>query len=54
MGLRSMATDTERTERPEPDLETTMDGGLCRLDAPGVAELEDDERVVPRHAREDD
>jgi hypothetical protein len=54
MGPRSMATDTEHTERTEPDAETTMDGGLCRLDAPGVTELENDELVAPRHAREDD
>ena len=54
MGPRSMATDTERTEHAEPDVETTMDGGLCRLDVPGVTELEDDEVVAPRHARDDD
>jgi hypothetical protein len=54
MDLRSMATDTEQTERAEPDVETTMDGGLCRLDVPGVEELEDDEVVAPRHARYDD
>jgi hypothetical protein len=48
-----MATDTEQTERAEPDLETTMDGGLCRLDVPG-ATLEEDEVVAPRHARDDD
>jgi hypothetical protein len=54
MGLRSMATDTEQTERAEPQVETTMDGGLCRLDAPGVAELEDDDVVAPRDAGEDD
>jgi hypothetical protein len=54
MGLRSMATDTEHTEQGEPDVETRMDGGLCRLDAPGVTELEDDDVVAPRHAHEDD
>jgi hypothetical protein len=54
MGLRSMATDTEQTEQTEPQVETTMDGGLCRLDAPGVTELEDDEILAPRHAGEDD
>jgi hypothetical protein len=54
MDLRSMATDTEQTERAEPDVETTMDGGLCRLDVPGVEELEDDEVVAPRHVRDDD
>jgi hypothetical protein len=48
-----MATDTEHTEQAEPDVETTMDGGLCRLDAPGMTELEDDE-VAPRRARDDD
>jgi hypothetical protein len=54
MGPRSMATDTEHDERTEREVETTMDGGLCRLDAPGVTELEDDEIVAPRHARDDD
>ena len=54
MGLRSMATDTEHTERAEPDVETTMDGGLCRLDVPGATELEDDEVVAPRRTRDDD
>lgn len=54
MGLRSMATETEQTERAEPDIETTMDGGLCRLDAPGVAELEDDKVIAPRHAHDED
>lgn len=54
MGLRSMATDTEHTERAEPDAETTMDGGLCRLDAPGVTELEGDEVVAPRHENDGD
>jgi hypothetical protein len=48
-----MATETEQTEQAEPDVETTMDGGLCRLDAPGMTELEDDEVVAPR-ARDDD
>jgi len=48
-----MATDTEHTERAEPDVETTTDGGLCRLEAPGVAEVEDDEgrRAPPRTRR---
>jgi hypothetical protein len=54
MGLRSMATDTEQTEQAEPDLETTMDGGLCRLDVPGATELEEDEVVAPRHAHGDE
>jgi hypothetical protein len=54
MSLRSMATETEQTERSEPDVETTMDGGLCRLDAPVVAELEDGEVIAPRRARDDD
>jgi hypothetical protein len=54
MDLRSMATDTQQTERAEPDVETTMDGGFCRLDVPGVEQLEDDEVVAPRHARDDD
>jgi hypothetical protein len=54
MGLTSMTTDTENTERAEPDVETTMDGGLCRLDVPGVTELDDDEVVAPRRPRDDD
>ena len=54
MSPRSMATETEHTERAEPDVEATMDGGLCRLGAPGVTELEDDEVVTPRHAPDDD
>jgi hypothetical protein len=53
MGPRSMATDTEHTERGEPDVETTMDGGLCRLDAPGVTELEEDEVVAPPQPRDE-
>jgi hypothetical protein len=54
MGLRSMATDREHTEQAEPDVETTMDGGLCRLDVPGATELEEDEVVAPRHAGDED
>jgi hypothetical protein len=54
MGPRSMATDTEHTERAEPDVETTMDGGLCRLEVPGVTELEDDEVGPPQRPRDDD
>ena len=57
MGPRSMATATEHaehTEHTEPDVETTMDGGLCRLDVPGVTELDDDEVVAPRRPRDDD
>ena len=54
MDLRSMATDTEQTEQAEADVETTMDGGLCRLDVPGATELEEDEVVAPRHARDED
>jgi hypothetical protein len=48
MDKRSMTTDTEHIETEEPDLETTMDGGLCRLDQPGLADLGDDV-VAPRH-----
>jgi hypothetical protein len=44
-----MATDTEQSEREEPDVEATMDGGLCRLEPPGLAALEDDDVVAPRH-----
>jgi hypothetical protein len=31
-----------------------MDGGLCRLDVPGMTELGDDEVVAPRRPRDDD
>ena len=48
-----MATDTEQPEVDEPDVETTMDGGLCRLELPGLADLEDDEVVAPRPERPD-
>lgn len=53
MDSRSMATDTEHVETEEPDAETSMDGGLCRLEPPGLAALEDDEVVAPRHESED-
>jgi hypothetical protein len=49
----SMATDTE-IEVGEPDPETTMDGGLARLDPPGPAQLEDDDVVAPRRERSED
>jgi hypothetical protein len=49
-----MATDTKKIEADESDVETTMDGGLARLDPPGLAQLEDDEVVAPRHEREND
>jgi hypothetical protein len=48
-----MAADTEQNEKEERDVEATMDGGLCRLELPGLADLEDDEVVAPRHQRED-
>jgi hypothetical protein len=48
-----MATDTE-IEVGEPDPETTMDGGLARLDPPGPAQLEDDDVVAPRRERSED
>jgi hypothetical protein len=48
-----MATDTEQSKREEPDVEATMDGGLCRLEPPGLADLEDDEVVAPRHERDE-
>jgi hypothetical protein len=41
-----MRTDTDETQTEEPDLETTMDGGLCRLDLPGPAEPEDEDDVA--------
>jgi hypothetical protein len=47
-----MATDSKKVEADEADVETTMDGGLARLDPPGLAQLEDDEDA-PRPARED-
>jgi hypothetical protein len=43
-----MRTETELKERTEPDGDTSMDGGLCRLDPPGLAEIDDDEVVAPR------
>jgi hypothetical protein len=42
-----MATDTERAEKGEPEAEATVDGGLCRLDPPGLPELHEDEVVAP-------
>ena len=53
MDQRSMATQTEHIEADEPDVETTMDGGLARLDPPGLAQLEEDDVVAPRHERDD-
>ena len=53
MGSRSMATDSEQSEKEEPDVETTMDGGLARLELPGLASIEGDDVVAPRHVRED-
>jgi hypothetical protein len=49
-----MATDTEQSTGEEPDVEATMDGGLCRLEQPGLADLEDDEVVAPRHETPED
>jgi hypothetical protein len=54
MDQGSMATDTEQIEADTADLETTMDGGLARLDPPGLAQLEEDEVVAPRHERDED
>jgi hypothetical protein len=48
-----MTIETKQTETDEADLETTMDGGLARLDPPGLAQLEDDDVVAPRHERDD-
>jgi hypothetical protein len=48
-----MATDTEQSEREEPEVETTMDGGLARLELPGLASIEGDDIVAPRHERKD-
>jgi hypothetical protein len=44
-----MRTETELKERADPDGDASMDGGLCRLDPPGLADLDDDEVVAPRH-----
>jgi hypothetical protein len=44
-----MRTETELKERADPDGDASMDGGLCRLDPPGLADLNDDEVVAPRH-----
>jgi hypothetical protein len=49
-----MRTDTAPKERTVPDRETSMDGGLCRLDPPGLADLDDDEVVAPRHESTED
>jgi hypothetical protein len=45
-----MQNATEPKERTEPERDTSMDGGLCRLDPPGLANLDDDELAAPRHA----
>jgi hypothetical protein len=42
-----MRTDTDETQTQEPDLETTMDGGLCRLEAPSLPEADDEKDVAP-------
>jgi hypothetical protein len=49
MPMAGMRTETEPKEPTEPDRDTAMDGGLCRLDPPGLADLDDDEIVAPRH-----
>jgi hypothetical protein len=51
MPTAAMRSETELKERTEPDGDTSMDGGLCRLDPPGLADLDDDEVVAPRHDR---
>jgi hypothetical protein len=48
-----MATDKEQIQTEEPDPETTMEGGLSRLDPPGVANLDDDDIVAPRNVRDE-
>jgi hypothetical protein len=45
MPQESMATDSEQLE--EADVEATMDGGLCRLDLPGVEPEEDEAELKP-------
>jgi hypothetical protein len=49
-----MRTASEPKEQTEPDRDTSMDGGLCRLDQPGLGDLEDDEIVASRHASTED
>jgi hypothetical protein len=51
MPKAGMRSETELKERAEPDHDTSMDGGLCRLDPPGLADLDDDEVVAPRHEK---
>jgi hypothetical protein len=53
MPKAGMRTDSEPKEQIEPDRDTSMDGGLCRLDQAGIGDLEDDEVVASRHARTD-
>jgi hypothetical protein len=54
MAYGAMATDIESTETAVPDQEASMDGGLCRLQLPGLADLDEDEVVAPRHAAAED
>jgi hypothetical protein len=48
MPHQSMANETE--ERNETEVEATMDGGLCRLDLPGVEHEEEASEVTPPEA----
>jgi hypothetical protein len=45
MPHESMATDSEQLE--ETEVEATMDGGLCRLDLPGVEPEEETAELKP-------
>jgi hypothetical protein len=48
-----MPTDTERAEKRELEPDATVDGGLCRLDPPGLPELDEGEVVTPDLPRDD-
>jgi hypothetical protein len=54
MPKAAMRTETAPKEQTEPDRKTSMDGGLCRLDPPGLADLDDDEAVAPRQGSTED
>jgi hypothetical protein len=41
------------TEESEPETEASVDGGLNRLTLPGMADVEEDELIVPRRSSEE-
>jgi hypothetical protein len=49
-----MRTETEPKVRTKPDRDTSVEGGLCRLDPPGLADPDLDEVVAPRHESPED